>query len=175
MIHTDHRLSLSVDPATGVPLPVAREVIDVGNGFGTELQQEITRVQVESATPVCGGMREVRAHLLAARSVAAAAALQAGGQLLAVVVPSAGQHGVCGCHVHVAVPDRETASAGHYDAVPDVLVDSGAVLDRAMIYWDVRPSDHLPTVERGEQPLPVSEQAVLDRATGQDCRPETAA
>jgi RNA polymerase sigma factor (sigma-70 family) len=28
-----------------------------------------------------------------------------------------------------------------------MLVDSGAVLDRTMIYWDVRPSDHLPTVE----------------------------
>ncbi|RAS63619.1 carboxylate-amine ligase [Lentzea atacamensis] len=282
MIHTDRPLArgvelptlgveeefLIVDPATGLPLPVAREVITVANGFGTELQQEITRVQVESATPACRGMREVRGHLLAARSVATAAALRAGGQLVAMGVPLAGateqpitdtdryrriardfgllaaQHGVCGCHVHVAVPDRETAvqvcnhlrpwlpvllaltanspihhgvdtgyaswrsvltsrwpcsgappyftSAEHYDAVTDMLVGSGAVLDRAMIYWDVRPSDHLPTVEvrvcdvpatvdetvllavlvralvvtavraveRGEPALPVSEQAV---------------
>jgi carboxylate-amine ligase len=27
------------------------------------------------------------------------------------------------------------------------MVDSGAVLDEAMVYWDVRPSAHLPTVE----------------------------
>jgi carboxylate-amine ligase len=111
----------------------------------------------------------------------------------------AAEHGVCGCHVHVAVPDREVAvqvcnhlrpwlpvllaltadspihhgtdtgcaswrsvlisrwpcsgvppyftSAEHYDAVVDMLVDSGVVLDRAMLYRDVRPSDHLPTVE----------------------------
>lgn len=38
-------------------------------------------------------------------------------------------------------------SAEHYDEMTGLLVDSGAVLDRAMIYWDVRPSDHLPTVE----------------------------
>lgn len=259
---------LIVDPATGLPLPVAREVITVANGFGTELQHKITPAQVESATPVCGGMREVRRHLLAARSVAAVAALQVGGQLLAAGVPLAGpteqpitdidryqriardfgllaaQHGVCGCHVHVAVPDRETAvqvcnhlrpwlpvllaltanspihhgvdtgyaswrsvltsrwpcsgvppyftSAEHYDAVTDMLVDSGAVPDRSMIYWDARPSDQLPTVEvrvsdvpatvdetvllavlvralviaavqaveRGERALPVSEQAL---------------
>ncbi|MCR3752131.1 hypothetical protein [Lentzea californiensis] len=42
---------LIVDAATGFPLPVASEVIDVANGFGTGLQQEITRAQVESATP----------------------------------------------------------------------------------------------------------------------------
>ncbi|SES08588.1 carboxylate-amine ligase [Lentzea xinjiangensis] len=214
---------LIVDPATGLPLPAAGEVIDVAGGFGTDLQREITRVQLESSTPVCRGMREVREHLLMARSVAAAATLRSGGRLLAVGVPLAGsteqpitdddryrrigrdygllaaEHGVCGCHVHVAVPDRETAvqvcnhlrpwlpvllaltanspihhgadtgyaswrsmlisrwpcsgvppyftSAEHYDAVADMLVDSGAVVDRAMLYWDVRLSDHLPTVE----------------------------
>ncbi len=214
---------LIVDPNSGSPLPVAQEVIDLARRFGTELEPELTRVQLTSNTPVCHGMRELREHLLGTRSVAAAAALQTGGQLLAVGVSPAGptgrplsdadryqrmgrgygmlaaEHGVCGCHVHVAVPDRETAvqvgnhlrpwlpallaltansplhqgvdtgyaswrsvlcgrwarsgappyftSAEHYDAVVDRMVDSGAVIDRAMVHWDVRPSEHLPTVE----------------------------
>jgi carboxylate-amine ligase len=184
-------------------------------------------------------MSEVREHLLGARSVAAAAALQTGGRLLAVGVSPAGptgqpfsdsdryqrigrgygmlaaEHGVCGCHVHVAVPNREIAvqvcnhlrpwlpvllaltanspihqgvdtgyaswrsvlcgrwacsgappyftSAEHYDAVVDMMVDSGAVLDRAMVYWDVRLSDHLPTVEVrvSDVPATVDESALL--------------
>ncbi|QTR03119.1 glutamate--cysteine ligase [Saccharothrix algeriensis] len=237
MVNADHPISsdldvptlgveeefLVVDPGSGRPVQVAAEVVDLANRLGAELQPELTRVQVESNTPVCRTMREVRGHLLTARSVAAAAALQAGAQLLAVGVPLVGpmaqpfsdsdryrrigegygllaaEHGICGCHVHVAVPDRETAvqvcnhlrpwlpvllaltanspihqgvdtgyaswrsvlagrwpcsgappyftSAEHYDSVVDMLVDSGTVLDRAMVYWDVRPSDHLPTVE----------------------------
>ncbi|CCH32583.1 glutamate--cysteine ligase [Actinosynnema sp. NPDC047251] len=214
---------LVVDPDSGAPVPVAGEVVDLANRLGADLCPELTRVQVESNTPVCRTLREVRGHLLTARSTAAAAALQAGAQLLAVGVPLTGplgqsfsdsdryrrigrdygllaaEHGVCGCHVHVSVPDRETAvqvcnhlrpwlpvllaltanspihqgvdtgyaswrsvlnsrwpcsgappyftSAGHYDAVLDMMIDSGAVLDPAMVYWDVRPSDHLPTVE----------------------------
>ncbi|MFD1145568.1 carboxylate-amine ligase [Saccharothrix hoggarensis] len=214
---------LIVDPGSGLPVPVAGEAIDLANRLGADLQPELTRVQVESNTPVCRTLREVRGHLLTARSTASAAALQAGAQLLAVGVPLTGpmgqsfsdsdryrrigedygllaaEHGVCGCHVHVAVPDRETAvqvcnhlrpwlpvllaltanspihqgvdtgcaswrsvlnsrwpcsgappyftSARHYDAVLDMMVDSGAVLDPGMVYWDVRPSDHLPTVE----------------------------
>ncbi|RKT54172.1 carboxylate-amine ligase [Saccharothrix australiensis] len=208
---------------SGLPVPVAGEVVEAANRLGADLQPELTRVQVESNTPVCRTLREVRGHLLAARSTAAAAAMQAGARLLAVGVPLTGpmgqpfsdsdryrrigegygllaaEHGVCGCHVHVAVPDRETAvqvcnhlrpwlpvllaltanspihqgvdtgcaswrsvlnsrwpcsgappyftSAEHYDAVLATMVDSGAVLDPAMVYWDVRPSDHLPTVE----------------------------
>ncbi|MEU4805030.1 glutamate--cysteine ligase [Actinosynnema sp. NPDC023587] len=214
---------LVVDPGSGLPVPVAGEVVDLANRLGADLKPEPTRAQVESGTPVCRTLREVRGHLLTARSTASAAALQAGARLLAVGVPLAGpaeqsssdsdrhqridegygppaaEHGVCGCHVHVAVPDRETAvqvcnhvrpwlpvllaltanspihqgvdtgyasrrsvltsrrpcsgappyftSASHYDAVLDMLVDSGEVSDPAMVYWDVRPSDHLPAVE----------------------------
>ncbi len=214
---------LVVDPATGAPLPAATDVIATARRFGLTVQPELTTAQVEVNTPVCTSMRELREHLVAARAVAAAAALQGGGRLLAVGVPLAGaprqpvtdadryrrmssrygllaaEHGVCGCHVHVAVPDRETAvqvcnhlrpwlpvlltvtanspihqgvdtgyaswrsvlcgrwpcsgappffaSAGEYDQVVDMMIHTGAILDRAMVYWDVRPSDHLPTVE----------------------------
>ncbi|MGM1064597.1 carboxylate-amine ligase [Saccharothrix sp. Mg75] len=230
---------LVVDPVSGRPLPVADEVIGLANGFGGDLQPELTLTQVESNTPVCRGMREVRGHLLGARSTAAAAALRVGGQLLAVGVSPAGpaaqpfsdgdryqrigrdygmlaaEHGVCGCHVHVAVPDRETAvqvcnhlrpwlpvllaltanspihqgvdtgyaswrsvmtgrwacsgappyftSLAHYESVIDMMVDTGAVLDRGMVYWDVRPSDHLPTVEVrvSDVPATVDESVLL--------------
>jgi carboxylate-amine ligase len=230
---------LVVDPDNGRPVPVADKVIDLARRFGTDLEPELTRIQVESNTPVCQGIREVRAHLLNTRSVAAVAALQAGGQLLALGVSLAGpagqpfsdparyqrigerygmlaaEHGVCGCHVHVAVPDRETAvqvgnhlrpwlptllaltanspihqgvdtgyaswrsvlcgrwacsgapphftSAEHYDAVVDMMVGSGAVLDRRMVYWDVRPSEHLPTVEVrvSDVPATVNESVLL--------------
>ncbi|QFZ21093.1 carboxylate-amine ligase [Saccharothrix syringae] len=229
---------LVVDPVGGLPLPVAGEVVDLANASGADLQPELTRVQVESNTPVCRTLDEVRGHLLEARSAATAAARRAGGGLLAVGVPLAGpmgqpindterygrigrdygmlaaEHGVCGCHVHVEVPDRETAvqvcnhlrpwlpvllaltanspihqgvdtgyaswrsvltsrwpcsgappyftSAEHYDAVVGMLVDSGAVLDRGMVYWDVRPSDHLPTVEVRVSDVPATvEESVL--------------
>ncbi|QMU76711.1 YbdK family carboxylate-amine ligase [Streptacidiphilus sp. PB12-B1b] len=34
-----------------------------------------------------------------------------------------------------------------YDALADLLVASGTILDRRMIYWYSRPSEHLPTLE----------------------------
>ena len=124
---------LVVDPGSGLPVPVAGEVVDLANRLGADLQPELTRVQVKSTTPVCRTLREVRGHLLTARSMASAAALQTGARLLAVGVPLTGpmgqsfsdsdryrrmgegygplaaEHGVCGCHVHVAVPNREIA------------------------------------------------------------------
>lgn len=230
---------LLVDPSTALPLPAAGEVIGLARRFGADLQPELTRTQVESNTPVCRGMRDVREHLLTTRSAAAAAALRAGGRLLAVGVSLTGptrqpltdapryrrigeeygllaaEHGVCGCHVHVAVPDRGTAvqvcnhlrpwlpvllaltanspihqgvdtgyaswrsvlnsrwpcsgappyfaGADHYDAVVDMLVDSGTLLDQRMLYWDVRPSAHLPTVEVrvSDVPATVDESVLL--------------
>ncbi|MFD7008448.1 glutamate--cysteine ligase [Rhodococcus jostii] len=38
-------------------------------------------------------------------------------------------------------------SAARYDAAVAVMLDTGVILDPHMIYWDVRASDHLPTVE----------------------------
>ena len=109
------------------------------------------------------------------------------------------EQGICGCHVHVAVADREAAvavsnylrpwlplllaltansavyrnaetgyasfrsvlwarwpSAGpppyfdsvdEYDAAVQMLLDTGAVLDEGMVYWDVRLSASFPTIE----------------------------
>jgi glutamate---cysteine ligase / carboxylate-amine ligase len=38
-------------------------------------------------------------------------------------------------------------SASHYDEVVEMMVRSGTILDDGMVYWDVRPSAHFPTVE----------------------------
>jgi carboxylate-amine ligase len=215
---------LVVEPGTGALMPVGPSVVTAARLLGADLRPELTPVQVETNSPVCTGLRELRGHLLAARATAAAAALGCGGQLVATGVPPgehvrpsftdgedryqrlgaefgllAAEYDVCGCHVHVAVPDRDSAvrvcnqvrlwlptllaltanspvhrgvdtgyaswrsilcgrwpcsgappvfaSAADYDARVDELVASGAILDRAMVYWDVRPSEHLPTVE----------------------------
>jgi carboxylate-amine ligase len=51
-------------------------------------------------------------------------------------------------------------SVDHYEASVDALLRSGAILDRAMIYWDVRLSEHQPTVEiRIADVMPTVEQA----------------
>jgi carboxylate-amine ligase len=41
----------------------------------------------------------------------------------------------------------EVSSAAEYDALIEALVASGVISDPAMIYFDVRPSSHLPTIE----------------------------
>lgn len=45
------------------------------------------------------------------------------------------------------VPPPEFADEAHYERVAEGLVSSGVILDRKMIYWFARPSEHLPTLE----------------------------
>ncbi|WP_194293973.1 carboxylate-amine ligase [Streptomyces sp. RB17] len=46
-----------------------------------------------------------------------------------------------------AGPPPRLHDGAHYERVVDQLVASGAALDPAMVYWHVRPSAHLPTIE----------------------------
>ncbi|OLF13196.1 carboxylate--amine ligase [Actinophytocola xinjiangensis] len=46
-----------------------------------------------------------------------------------------------------AGPPPRFASLDEYDSIVDGLLRSGAILDRGMVYWDVRLSEHQPTVE----------------------------
>ncbi|MES4891260.1 glutamate--cysteine ligase [Streptomyces sp. NPDC096012] len=46
-----------------------------------------------------------------------------------------------------AGPPPYLYGAAHYDGVVDQLVATGAAMDPAMMYWHVRPSAHLPTIE----------------------------
>jgi YbdK family carboxylate-amine ligase len=188
------------------------------------LHTEITTSQLETATGVCTTLAELRAELLATRAQAAAAAAVAGVAVLPAsthpfgtwqeqtLTPSpryqdmverwaglATEQDICGCHVHVGVPDLETAvavmdrvrpylavllamtgsspfhagvdtgydsyrtlswarwptagapeylgGARRFAEVVDGLVAAGVIADSSHLYWDVRPSYHLPTLE----------------------------
>lgn len=223
---------LLVDPASRRPVPLAEAVAEHA-GASFDVQRELTPFQIEVATPVCHSSAELAEQVLAGRRHLAKAARAAGGALLASAVPPLGMtgppsitedarylrmqythrkmlagQGVCGMHVHVGVPDRETAirasnalrpwlpsllalsanspveegqdtgyaswrsivwsrwpvggpppqftNAGHYDALVSALVATEVVLDPAMVYWDVRPSTHVPTVEIRVADIPLT-------------------
>ncbi len=191
---------------------------------GPHLHAEITTTQLESATGICTGLADLRAELVTTRAEAAGAAARAGVRILAAsthpfdswhdqdITPApryqamvdrwaglALQQDICGCHVHVGVPDLDTAvavmdrarpylpvllamtgsspfhdgvdtghdsyrtmwwsrwpttgppeylgSADRFREVVDGLVISGVIADSSHLYWDLRPSSHLPTLE----------------------------
>ena len=192
--------------------------------IGPRIHAEIATTQIETVSGICTSLAELRSELVAARGEAAAAAADAG----VAVLPSsthpfggwqqqaitsapryeamierwaglASQQDICGCHVHVGVPDLDTAigvmdrarpylplllamtgsspfhdgvdtgyesyrtlwwsrwpttgppeylgSAERFTEVVAGLVASGVIADGSHLYWDLRPSYHLPTVE----------------------------
>jgi carboxylate-amine ligase len=46
-----------------------------------------------------------------------------------------------------AGPPPHFESVDHYESLVDALLRTGAIFDRGMIYWDIRLSEHQPTVE----------------------------
>lgn len=197
----------------------------LGELDGEEFAPELQRSLVETNTPVCDTLDELRAHLRRLRARLAAAAEPHGlGVVAAGSVPlvdldggdiSAGarfahmqheyqvlvneQH-ICGAQIHVDVPDRDEAvqvvrrvaphlptllaisasspfwrgcdtgyasyrdliwtrwptagpppatveTGAEYDAMIKDLIASGTISDPGMVYFDVRPSAHVPTVE----------------------------
>ena len=214
-----------VDPATGA-LAASSLVADaaVRGEAGPHVQPEISATQLETATGVCTTLDQVRAELVQTRAEAVAAAQTDGLTVLAASThPTASPHDlvltdapryrsmverwaglatgqdICGTHVHVGVPDLDTAvavmdrarpylplllamtgsspfhdgvttgydswrtvwwsrwpvsgppealgDAAGYRAVVAALVGSGMVPDGSQLYWDLRPSTHVPTVE----------------------------
>jgi len=104
--------------------------------FGSRVHAEIATTQLEIATAVCSSLDELRGELAASRREAAAAAASVGGVIMAASThPFASwrdqrltcrprylamlerwgvlalQQVICGCHVHVHVPDLDTAVA----------------------------------------------------------------
>ncbi|MEU4565563.1 glutamate--cysteine ligase [Micromonospora sp. NPDC023956] len=125
---------LLLDPATGESLPVADRVLTALHGRAREQsRQEFRHSMVEMVTPVCTDLTDLREHLVALRRAAADAARAAGARLVAVGAtpvheshrtvpdepryhamsrrfgPVAHDPAVCGCHVHVGLPDRGLA------------------------------------------------------------------
>jgi len=210
--------TLALKPSPGLAAAAMR------SEAGPHLHAEIATTQIETASGICTTLAELRAELVAARAEAAAAAAAAGVAVLpasthpfgswqeqgvtaapryeAMVERWAGlaaRQDICGCHVHVGVPDLDTAvavmdrarpylpvllaltgsspfhdgvdtgydsyrtlawsrwptagapehlgSAGAFHDVVAGLVASGVVADCSHLYWEVRPSYHLPTVE----------------------------
>jgi carboxylate-amine ligase len=203
------------------------DVVDAAEAAGDdqgELQHELTRHQAEAATDVCRTHAEALRQLRGLRGDLAQAARRRGYRLLPAAAPllfeenppvitpnpryermaehfgaTARTSLTCGCHVHVAIPDKETgvqvlnrvrpwlpalltvtansaisdgydtgycswryqqwsrwpsagppphfASLDEYESIVDAWLRAGSILDRGMIYWDVRLSDKQPTLE----------------------------
>ncbi|AIJ25004.1 carboxylate-amine ligase [Amycolatopsis methanolica] len=128
---------LLLDPATGATLPRAAGILAADPPLppGARLHRELRATQVEAATGVCTGARQLREQLVRSRK-----ALTDTARLHGAVVASCGtpvlsgpstsdnqdgrfgdidriyrgmvaDYEACGCHVHVGVPDPETAVA----------------------------------------------------------------
>ncbi|GIF98915.1 carboxylate-amine ligase [Catellatospora citrea] len=118
----------------GSNLPVADEVLARLSGQALEQSRhEFRESMIEMVTPVCGDLAQLREHLASSRAEAAAAGAALGARLVAVGAtplreaaitrpaaeryeriighfgPVALDPALCGCHVHVGVPDRELA------------------------------------------------------------------
>ncbi|MGC7197162.1 glutamate--cysteine ligase [Mycobacteroides abscessus subsp. massiliense] len=124
---------LLVDRDTGEPVGRNRAVAQVASTHGVDLQLELTSCQVETTTAVMCTSSALRTELIRLRGIASAAAASQRAHLLAVALPPTVPHafpvtptaryrrmadefgmlaheqGICGCHVHVAVPSRESA------------------------------------------------------------------
>src|SRR3954463_8839661 len=124
---------LLVDPDNGEPVARNATVARRAKERGVDLQLELTSCQVETATDIAGSSDQLREELTRLRRIASEAAEAAGARLLAVALPPTVPHqfpitdkpryrkiaerfgmiaheqGISGCHVHVAVPDREAA------------------------------------------------------------------
>jgi glutamate---cysteine ligase / carboxylate-amine ligase len=103
---------------------------------GSSLRPEMLTSQLEAATDICTDLEQVRTSVVAMRAEAARAAAEHGALLLATsthpfslleqveIAPRArydrlrerfagvvGEFNLCGCHVHVAIPDLDVAVA----------------------------------------------------------------
>ena len=124
---------LLVDPRTGEPAPHNAAVAAEAERRGITLQLELSGCQVETTSSVAATSAELGEELTRLRRTAVEAAEAAGVQLLALGLPPVTPHefpvsgteryrrigtkfgmiaheqGICGCHVHVQVPDRAAA------------------------------------------------------------------
>ncbi|MCG7607664.1 MULTISPECIES: glutamate--cysteine ligase [Mycobacterium] len=124
---------LLIDPQSGEPIARNKQVAACAAEHGVDLQLELTSCQVETTTDVMGTSSALRRELTRLRRIATEAAAANGAQLLAVGLPPTVPHkfpvtptaryrriahrfgmvaheqGICGCHVHVAVPSRPHA------------------------------------------------------------------
>ena len=126
---------LLLDPTSGVNIAAAEQVIAaLPDEVRGQSRLELRRSMLEMVTGVCTDLTELATQLARHRRMAAAAAATAGARLVAIGAtpvddphrttvpdgpryhemvrrygPVASDPAVCGCHVHVGVPDRDLA------------------------------------------------------------------
>ncbi|MGN2642429.1 carboxylate-amine ligase [Nocardia takedensis] len=230
---------LLTDPVTGAPTPNNTQVADAAKAAGIEVSLELTSCQIETGTGVHTDIRDLHTELQQLRATLASCATEQGARLLAAGVPPtmpegfpvtdtpryrqiaqnygmiAHEQGLCGCHVHVGVPDRDAAiavsnhvrpwlpvllaltansavyqgretgyaswrsilwrrwpsagpppyftSTADYESIVAMMRSGGSILDKKMVYWDIRASETFPTVEIRVSDIPATsaESAVL--------------
>lgn len=214
-----------VDAETGELRPRIEQVlVQAHRAEGDDVHPELQRWQVETGTPVCSTLGEVRAELVRLRRALSAHAEGAGCRIVAAsthpiasqadqqITPKARylrmeeafgrlarEQLVSGCHVHVGIADRDVAvqamnrarlwlspllalsasspfwlgddtgyasyrtlvwsrwptagppaffaSRAEYDETVEALLASEVIPDLGMVYFDVRPSAHVETLE----------------------------
>src|ERR1700743_1850503 len=143
---------LLVDPRTGEPAPRNAAVAEEAERRGVKLQLDLSGCQVKTTSGVAETGAQLGDELARLRRTAAQAAQARGGQLLALGLPPVTPHhfpvtrtersrriaaqfaiiaheqAICGCPVHVQVPDR--AAAVHVSTwlrpwLPSLLALSG--------------------------------------------------
>jgi glutamate---cysteine ligase / carboxylate-amine ligase len=128
---------LLVDPKSCLVVPLATEVLaEVPMDLRHFIKHELLATQLEIATPICTNLAELRKELVRLRSITAEAAVRAGCRVLPAgtglldtdspsIVSDNDRFeqqaytlgalidlpGMCACHVHVGIRDRETAVA----------------------------------------------------------------
>ncbi|WP_305784750.1 carboxylate-amine ligase [Symbioplanes lichenis] len=125
---------LLLDPDTGRNTALADKVVaGLPDAVRAQSRQEFRGSMLEMVTPVCPGLDELRREITLIRSAAAESAAAAGALLTPIGAtpvadpdrdppdnarfrtitrhygPIGADAAVCGCHVHVGVPDREAA------------------------------------------------------------------
>nr|WSX48427.1 glutamate--cysteine ligase [Streptomyces sp. NBC_00974] len=217
---------LLVDRLSRAPAGRAPHVIAATSGvLGPQVQQEFFTAQVEVCTRPTADSSRLRAELAGLRDTVSRAASEEGCLLVASgtpvippeeplevtpdpryvhmadrYAPALGdlRQVVCGCHVHIGLPDRARAldlgnrmrpwlpvlqalaanspfdrgkdsgyaswrsveyarwpgvgpapvlDEARYERTVEALVRTGRLLDRRMVYWYARPSEHVPTLE----------------------------
>jgi len=125
---------LLVDPVTRAPVRAAPAVARTPGDSAVEIHRELSPTQIELVTGVCADLAQLRGQLVSGRRLLVDAAARAGCRLIASGTAPIGDpgpppvsdssryrrmsesfgalidgQGVCGCHVHVAVPDPDSA------------------------------------------------------------------
>ncbi|QES47285.1 hypothetical protein DEJ50_05035 [Streptomyces venezuelae] len=105
--------------------------------LGDRVGPELTRYQVETRTDPHTSLAELADQIHATRHSLARAAVRQGLRIISSGTPVLAPPG----------PPPHFESPSHFEDLVAGLLATGAIMDRGGLYWDIRPSHHLPTLE----------------------------